>query len=145
MNITYRTMLESDIPGVIPFYIAHYNSLGDEWTKETVSRRIRQVMDSTDSYCMVAENQDEIIGFSMGRFQQYYDLTAYELVEIVIAPNYQNIGLGTSFMQELESRVKEKGAAMVELMAVNDDFHTHFYGKLGYYKAANLIPMGKFL
>lgn len=145
MTVSYRTMTEGDIPLIIPFYMEHYNSLGDEWTEETVSRRIRQAFFSMDSYCLVMELDGMIIGFAMGQFRQYYDLMAYELMEIVIAPEYQNRGLGTGFMQELECRVKDHGASMVELMAVNDAFHAHFYGKLNYYKATNLIPMGKFL
>lgn len=145
MTISYRTMTEGDIPLIIPFYMDHYNSLGDEWTEETVSRRIRQVFFCIDSYCMVMEQEGSIIGFAMGRFQQYYDLMAYDLVEIVIKREYQNKGLGTKFMEELETRVKSHGASMVELMAINDELHDHFYGKQKYYKATNLIPMGKFL
>jgi len=48
-------------------------------------------------------------------------------------------------MAELEERVKEMGAAMVQLVSVNDEMHEHFYGKLGYGDATNLKLKSKFL
>lgn len=141
----YRIMLESDIQRVIPLYIEYYNSLGDEWTEETTYRRIYQVVGSPDSYCLIAEDGDTVIGFAMGRFEQYYDLVAYDLIEIVIDGAFQNRGLGTAFMEELERRVKEKSAAMIQLQAVNDEMHEHFYGKLGYKNANNFVLKTKWL
>lgn len=145
MELTYRSMTEQDIASVIPMYIEYYNAQGDEWTEESVRHRIWQVLGSVDSYCLMAESQGEPIGFAMGRFQSYYDLTAYDLVEIVIASRFQNRGIGTAFVLELESRVKNKGAVMVQLMAVNDELHEHFYSKLNYYNATNLISKAKFV
>ena len=48
-------------------------------------------------------------------------------------------------MCELEARVKEKGAMLVQLQAVNDEHHEYFYGKLGYKDAKNLILKTKIL
>lgn len=144
--MTYRIMEEADMKAVIPLYIDYYNNHdGDEWTEETVRRRIWQVLASPDSYCLIAEDGDSVVGFAMGRFEQFYDLVAYNLVEIVIAAGYQNRGLGTEFMTELEHRVKEQGAAMVQLLAVNDECHNRFYARLNYYNAGNLVPKAKFL
>lgn len=73
------------------------------------------MLGSPDSYCMIAEDGDNIIGFAMGRFETFYDLTAYNLVEIIVASKYQKSGIGTKMMAELEERVEEMGAAMVQL------------------------------
>ena len=145
MELTYRMMTEADISTVIPMYIEYYNAQGDAWTEEIVRHRIWQVLGSVDSYCLMAESEGRPIGFAMGRFQRFYDLTAYDLVEIVIASEYQNQGIGTAFMRDLERRVKEQGAAMVQLMAVKDEFHEHFYSKLNYYTATSLVAKAKFL
>ena len=56
-----------------------------------------------------------------------------------------NFGIGTKMMAELEGRVKEMGAVMVQLVSVNDELHEHFYGKLGYGDASNLKLKSKFL
>lgn len=81
----------------------------------------------------------------MGRFETFYDLTAYNLVEVIVALKYQNAGMGTNIMKELERRVKNMGAAMIQLYSVNDEQHEHFYGKLGYKDVSNLKMKSKFL
>jgi len=145
MNITYRQMQKEDIAKVTPLFIEYWNGTGDEWTPELVYSRVWQVLGSPDSYCMIAEDGENVIGFAMGRFETFYDLTAYNLVEIIVASEYQKSGIGTKMMAELEERVKEMGAAMVQLVSVNDEMHEHFYGKLGYGDAANLKLKSKFL
>lgn len=141
----YRTMEAADIDLVTPLYIDYYNSQGDEWTPEIVRRRIWQVLGSPDSLCLLALEGETIVGFAMGRFEQFYDLVAYNLVEIIIAGPFQNRGLGTELMQELERRVKAAGGSLIQLMAVNDDAHDRFYGRLGYQNTNTLVSKGKFL
>lgn len=144
--MTYRVMTETDISAVIPLYMEHYNTYeGSEWTTETTRKRIHQIWSHEDSLCLVLENCGKIIGFCIGHFEQYDDLKAYDLVEIVISHDYQNQGIGTQFMKELEHRVKAQGGAMIQLLAVNDAMHEHFYGKLDYRNCNNLILKSKFL
>lgn len=58
---------------------------------------------------------------------------------------YPKSGIGTKMITELEGRVKEMGAAMVQLVSANDEMHEHFYGKLGYGDATDLKLKTKFL
>ncbi len=88
---------------------------------------------------------DTLAAFAMGYFEQYDDCFAYDLVEIVVAADRQNCGIGTALMRELEARVKEMGAMLVQLQAVNDERHEYFYGKLGYKDAKNLVLKTKML
>lgn len=139
-------MTEDDIQKVVPLYIDYYNNKEDgEWTTETTYKRIHQVWSREDSYCLILEDGDTVLGFAMGYFEQYDDCFAYDLVEIVILTKLQNQGIGTKFINELERRVKEKGAMLIQLQAVNDEQHNHFYGKLGYKDAKNLTLKTKIL
>lgn len=139
-------MTEEDIASVIPLYIEYYNNKEDgEWTEQTAYKRIHQVLSREDSYCLVLENVNKIIAFAIGYYEQYDDCFAYDLIEIVVSANYQNKGIGTKFMKELEARVKREGAMLIQLEAVNDEFHEHFYGKLGYKNASNLVLKTKIL
>ena len=139
-------MTEDDIQKIVPLYIEYYNNNEDgDWTQETTYKRIHQVWSHEDSYCLILENNEIILGFAMGYFEQYDDCFAYDLVEIVLSTKLQNQGIGTQFMNELEKQVKEKGAMLIQLQAVNDDHHNHFYGKLGYKDAKNLILKTKIL
>lgn len=144
--MVYRLMTEDDIKRVISLYMEYYNTKeGGEWTEQTTYKRIHQVFSREDSYCIVLENVNEMIAFAMGYFEQYDDCFAYDLVEIVVAADHQKNGIGTEFMKELEMRVKEKGAMLIQLQAVNDRFHDHFYGKLGYNNASNFVLKTKIL
>jgi GNAT superfamily N-acetyltransferase len=144
--MNYKVMEEKDIEKVIPLYMNYYNDQeGSEWTKETTYKRIHQVWNKEDSYCLILEEGETVLGFAMGYFEQYDDIMAYDLVEIVIAYEYQKRGIGTAFMIELEKRVKEMGASMVQLQAVNDELHRKFYGNLQYQDAGNLVLKSKWL
>ena len=98
-DLTCRMMAESDIERVIPLYMEHYNTYDEgQWTFVTTYKRIHQVWSREDSLCMILEWGGEVIGFVMGYFEQYDDIQAYDLVEIVIAHGYQGQGIGTQFM-----------------------------------------------
>lgn len=141
-----RMMAEDDIDRVVPLYIEHYNTYEDgEWTQKTTYKRIHQVWSREDSMCLILEQGGEVIGFAMGYFEQYDDIQAYDLVEIVIAHEYQGKGIGTYFMGLIEVKVKELGGATIQLEAVNDDMHNSFYGKLGYKDTKNLVMKFKWL
>ena len=126
-EMTCRMMAESDIDLVVPLYIQHYNTYeGGEWTQKTTYKRIHQVWSREDSLCMILAQDSEVLGFVMGYFEQYDDIQAYDLVEIVIAHEHQGKGIGTQFMELIEAKVKERGGAMIQLEAVNDDMHNSF-------------------
>lgn len=141
--MNFKIMKEEDIEAVIPFYIEYYNNDDSEWTEQTTYKRIHQVLTREDSYCLAVMERDTAIGFVMGYFEQFDDGFIYDLVEIVIASEYQNKGIGTELMKELENRVREKGALNIRLDAVNDEFHEHFYGKLGYKNVSNFVSKTK--
>ena len=140
MVMQYKLMDEADIGSIVPLYIEYYNTKENgQWTKDTVYKRIHQVWSREDSYCLMMLENQKIIAFAMGYFEQYDDCKTYDLIEIVVAVEYQGKGIGTSLMQELEAEVKEKGAMNIQLQAVNDEPHEQFYGKLGYKNVSNLV------
>lgn len=145
-KITCRVMEERDIRLVVPVYIGYYNDFEDGgWTQETASKRIHQVWSREDSLCLVWEWDGDVVGFAMGYFEQYDDIQAYDLVEIVVKQSCQGQGIGTRCMEMLEEQVKALGGAMIQLQAVNDGMHSHFYGKLGYQDCHNLVLKSKWL
>lgn len=87
--------------------------------------------------------EEEITGFTMGYYKQFDDLKAYYLEEIVIFDGFQNLGYGSELMKEIEDKTKKNGCELIELIAVNDEMHNHFYNKLGFYASKNLNMMGK--
>lgn len=144
--MTYRTIEERDIQPLAEFFTAYFNTQeGDAWTVEKAYRRLHPVCTREDSLNLLAEENGKLAGFAIGGFTQYDDLLTYDLFEILLGAEYQNRGEGTRLMEEVFKRAKERGAAMVQLIAVNDEMHAHFYGKLGFYNATNLVLKAKML
>ncbi len=136
--LTYKQMEKEDIEKVIPLFTEYWNGTGDNWTPKLAYRRIWQVLGSPDSYCIMANDGENIVGFAMGRFETFCDLTAYNLVEIIVAKGCQNQGVGTNIMKELEYRVGEMGADIIQLECIGDEMHEHFYKKCGYKDSVNI-------
>lgn len=135
-----REMELNDIAAVLPLYISYYNEQEEGcWNEDTAAKRIHQVLSMEDSYGLIVEDENDVLGFVMGYFKQYDDIIGYTLEEIVIAYKWQNKGIGSMLLEELEQRVKAKGASCVELQAVNDDMHERYYGKTGYKNAKNFV------
>lgn len=135
-----REMRMEDIAHVLPLYLGYYNGREEGcWTEETAGRRIAQVLGIQDGYSLLMTEGEAVLGFAMGYFKQYDDCVGYTLEEIVIDGTRQHQGYGSALLTELERRVREKGAACVELQAVNDLLHDGFYGKAGYGNAKNFV------
>lgn len=144
--MNYFRMSEKDLDLITSLYVKYYNENEDgSWTFEKAYRRIRQVLLTPDSYCLIQEINGLYTGFLMGFIKEYDDLKSYFLEEIVIFNEYQNKGLGSLFLKELESHLLETDVSLIELMSVNDEKHRHFYEKFSFAKVSNLIIMSKFI
>ena len=134
-------MKVEDIDLVLPLYIEYYNTYEEScWTEATAKKRIKQVLTTADSFSLIMkDNNDEVCGFAMGYFKQYDDIVGYTLEKIIISYQHQNKGLGSILLATLESKVREAGAACVELQAVNDEMHEKFYSKAGFSNARNFV------
>lgn len=135
-----REITTNDTDSIASLYVSYYNDQECGcWTKYTAEKRIHQILSMEDSYGLILESSEGVVGFVMGYFKQYDDIIGYTLDEIVIAAGYQNKGYGSLLLKELETHVHEKGAACVELQAVADEQHEHYYGKAGYHNAKNFV------
>lgn len=136
----YKNFTEQDINSIIPLYIHYYNEYENaEWTKETVYKRLHQMQSREDSFGLILTDNIITVGFAMGYFEQFDDGKTYNLIEIVISDKYQNKGLGTALLTELEKQAKDMGAFTISLQAVNDERHERFYGRLGYGNCKNFV------
>lgn len=139
MNI--REMTVEDITKVINLYIKYYNEIEKScWTEKTVYKRIHQVLTMEDSYSLIMEDDNnKVFGFVMGYFKQYDDIVGYTLEEIIIEPDEQNKGYGSKLLGRIEDLVEKKGASCIELQAVNDNMHNHFYDKADYLNSDSFV------
>lgn len=148
MNFKYNIELleDKDLEKIIEIFLDYYNTYEEEkWTEKRAIKRINQVYNIDDSMSFKIIIDEEIIGFVLGYKKVYGDLLAYKLEEILIMKKYQNRGIGTSVMKELEDILLKENVELIELISINDELHEKFYGNLGYYDGDNLKLKGKFL
>lgn len=144
--MNYFRMSEKDLDIITSLYVRYYNENEDGiWTFEKANKRIRQVLLTPDSYCLIQEVNGLYTGFLMGYIKEYDDLKSYFLEEIVVFKDYQNKGLGTLFISELQKQLLNRDVSMIELMGVNDAKHLNFYEKFSFEKTNNLLVMSKFI
>ena len=144
--MNYFRMSEKDLDSITSLYVRYYNENEDGiWTFEKANKRIRQVLLTPDSYCLIQEVNGLYTGFLMGYIKEYDDLKSYFLEEIVVFKDYQNKGLGTLFISELQKQLLNRDVSMIELMSVNDAKHLNFYEKFSFEKTNNLLVMSKFI
>ena len=144
--MNYNVMNEKDLDIITSLYVKYYNENEDGIrTFEKAYKRIRQVLLTPDSYCLIQEINGVYTGFLMGYIKAYDDLKSYFLEEIVVFKEYQNKGLGTLFINELQKHLLDKEVSMIELMSVNDSKHLNFYEKFSFEKSTNLLVMSTFL
>lgn len=139
-------MSEKDLDIITSLYVRYYNENEDgTWTFEKAYKRIRQVLLTPDSYCLIQEINGLYTGFLMGYIKEYDDLKSYFLEEIVVFKDFQDKGLGSLLINELERQLLDLDVSMIELMSVNDTKHLHFYEKFSFEKSTNLLVMSTFL
>lgn len=139
-------MIEKDLDIITSLYVRYYNeNEKGSWTYEKAYKRIRQVLLTPDSYSLIQEVNGVYTGFLMGYIKEYDDLKSYFLEEVVIFKEFQDKGLGSLFIKELENQLQDMGVSLIELMSINDEKHRHFYEKLKFAKAANMTIMSKFI
>ena len=144
--MAYIRMSEKDLDIITSLYVRYYNENEDGiGTFKKAYKRIRQVLLTPDSYCLIQEINGLYTGFLMGYIKEYDDLKSYFLEEIVVFKDFQDKGLGSLLINELERQLLDLDISMIELMSVNDTKHLHFYEKFSFEKSNNLLVMSKFL
>ena len=142
--IEYVRMNDDNINDVVVKYNEYYNNFEDGcWDYNRAYKRIHQILSMDASLCYLQYENNELVGFLMGYYKEYDDILAFYIEEIVIFANHQNQGLGQALIKKVESEVISYGAKHTELISVNDEHHRHFYEKLGFYYATNLVLMAK--
>jgi len=102
---------------------------------------MKQELIKPESIMLVAEISNQIVGFAAGSIKHLVnhmvvkDCTYGVINDLVVKKEFQNSGIGKMMIDEMENRLKEKGASYIELKvyAFNNDA-INFYEKLGFKK-----------
>ena len=94
-------------------------------TPQALARKVERERD----LFLVAETKGEIVASVMGSYDGRFALAA----RLVVAPAYRRKAIATKLMQELETRLRDKGASQVSLLIEdNNDPAISLYRKRNY-------------
>ncbi len=131
-----RDIQEEDISRVLELWkkYGEYHSWLD--SPDAVGRRVEKQAD----LFLVAEIEGQIVGSVMGSYDGRFAFVA----RLVVVPSYRRRGIATRLMEEVERRLREKGATQASLLIEQDNYSAiSLYKKMGYQLFKNVSYMRK--
>jgi ribosomal protein S18 acetylase RimI-like enzyme len=104
---------------------------------DTLNEVAKKIQRDPDLF-LVADLQDEIIGAVIGGFDGRRGM----IYHLAVDKEFRQFGVGTTLMETLENRLREKGCLRSYLMVRKDDAATQFYDKQGW-QALDIFVFGK--
>ena len=135
----------TDIEELAKMYVETFNSppWNDEWSMETASKRLYQMINSEDSYGLKAYEDGLLCGMILGAKEQYYNGIMFNIKEFCVKNEIRNKGIGTRIFDEFEQRLKNNGITEIVLFTSRDDSTESFYKKRGLTSYNDMVMMGK--
>ncbi|EKO1914149.1 GNAT family N-acetyltransferase [Clostridium botulinum] len=143
--MNFKEIVISDIKELANMYVNTFNSppWNDEWTIETASKRLYQMVNCESSYGLVAYEDKLICGMILGSEEQYYNGIMFNIKEFCVRNDVRSKGFGTKIFEEFENRLKNKGITEIILLTSRDDRTEGFYKKRGLQSCNEMVLMGK--
>ena len=89
---------------------------------------------------LVAETKGVIVGSVMGAFDGRRGM----IYHLAVAPEYRQHGLGSTLMDEVEQRLRQRGCIRCYLLVTTENFHAmQFYEKRGWQRMDFVEPFAK--
>ena len=134
-----------DIEKLARVYVETFNSppWNDEWTIETASKRLHQMINCEGFYGLMAYQDDELCGMILGSEEQFFDGVTFNIKEFCVNNEMRNRGIGTKIFEEFEKKLKEKYITKIFLFTSTSDRTEGFYKKRGLESYNGMVIMGK--
>lgn len=116
----------------------------DDWSDpEQLNAYIDDLIGQSNSLTLGYFCHEELVGLSMGRIKHWYEGTEYCIDEFCIARSFQNKGIGSSFLREIEAYLREKEIRHIFLLTDRDVLAHAFYLKNGFREMGNNVSLAK--
>jgi GNAT superfamily N-acetyltransferase len=143
----YELINKSHLPKLSKMYIEAFNAppWNEQWTTETVNKRLRQMMNCEGSIGLVSFKNNSLNGMVLGNIEYFYDCTHFDIKEFCVRLSLRKTGIGTQLLNEFEKRLLEYGVDEVYLSTSRTDETEMFYQKRGFKSWDSMVVMGKSL
>lgn len=134
-----------DINELAKIYVDTFNSSpwNDEWSIETASKRLKQMINCEGFYGIMAYEEGILCGMILGSEEQFYNGIMFNIKEFCVKNELRNKGIGSKILIEFEKRLKNKDITEVVLFTSRDDGTEGFYQRRGLKSYNSMVMMGK--
>lgn len=116
----------------------------DDWSnQEQLDLYLTDLMAQNNSLTYGLFEEETLIGVSMGHIKHWYTGTEYCIDELCIRTDKQGQGLGTHFLKEIETAIKELGLVQIFLQTESTVPAYEFYQKNGFTELKGHVSFGK--
>ncbi len=130
MQTQFRILTTAELPIIIPLL----QDLGEYKVAPELLKSRLEEMAQQHYKCIGVFNNNDLIGMSGMWFQtRHYAGKSVEIDHVYLAPEHRNKGLGSKFMEFIETYVKSEGCQAIELNSYVENFPSHkFYYNRGF-------------
>lgn len=142
----YKDLEKEHVPQLAKLYMDAFNAApwNDEWTLESASNRLLQMINCEGFYGLVCYNNDNsIIGMILGNHEYFYNGMHFNIKEFCVDIKLRGQGVGSELLDEFLKRLEEKGIDEVILFTSRTDGTEGFYNKRGFASFNSMVMMGK--
>lgn len=145
MKLCYKEIEMEDLSELACLYVETFNSepWNDEWTIDTATKRLKQMLNTEDSYGLCVYQGEILCGAVLGCMEQFYDGIMFNLKEFWVKNGMRGCGIGTKIFAEMEKRLKEKQIKNIILFTSKGDFTEYFYHKQDMKTNPEMVFMSK--
>jgi aminoglycoside 6'-N-acetyltransferase I len=116
----------------------------DDWSdKNQLHAYIMDLIGNHNSLVLGLYENGTMVGLSMGSVRHWYSGTEYYIDELCIMTTEQGRGLGTQFLKEIETFIKQEGMKHIFLQTERSVPAYNFYKINGYYELENHVSFVK--
>lgn len=143
--VKYKELTKEHIREIAEIYVDAFNSepWNDEWTIESASKRISQMINCEGFDGLVAYEDEKLIGMILGNHEYYYNGMHFNIKEFCVDLKIRGRGIGSSLIEGFIKRLKNKGIDEIILFTSRTDGTEGFYKKHGFESFEGMVMMGK--
>lgn len=130
-----------DIENCAGLYVKTFSAppWNEDWTISRASERLGHFYHSLGFQGVIAIQDETVAGFVLGNIEPYSNGPIFYLRETCTAAEYQNRGIGTAMLKQLEVRLQLKGVSSIYLVTERDIPAARFYLSRGYIAEKNTV------
>ncbi len=118
-----RTIAQKDLKPISQLYVTVFTNppWNEHWEYEWAYERLNWIYQSQGFIGFIAIDNNKFVGAILGDFIPYKGKKGFKIVEFFVDTNYQNQGIGTKLLRQLELNLKDNYDFVSLLTAKNTD------------------------